>query len=204
MLLGHVASLDEDQAYVRVGYTQVRSFKWKAKQGKLRSVVELVESSRVEQQDKAGLVRVLGTSYLTHPRRRTSKVAWRCSTLDRFPVPRAAASSAIVSSLTPSPLYSLPKHPAVFLPTPPSSDHCNESLHTRRDNTAYTEHTFPSCRPTPARPKHRRPEEAHTIPAVPQPTTHSQPFTCRLPRPVLLLGATLLRTKASAIPSAVE
>ena len=33
------------------------------------------------------MVRVLGTSYLTHPRRRTSKVAWRCSTLIAFQFP---------------------------------------------------------------------------------------------------------------------
>lgn len=191
MLLGHVADHSEYQAYVLARCTQVRRIEGKAKQGKLRSVVELVGSTQAsnETRQTSGLVLVLDTSYLTHPRWRTSK----SHGVVALPLPRAASSAAIVSSLTPSPLYSLPEHPAVFLP-PPSSDPCNESLYTRRDNTAYTEHTFLSCRPYP--------NEA--IPAVTQPTTHSQSFTCRLPRPVLLLGATLLRIKASAILLAVE
>lgn len=80
LLLGHVASLGEVQAYVQVlavGYTQVKRFEGRAKQGKLRSVAELVESSRARQTPRQGRRRLawcwLGTSSLTHARRRTSK-----------------------------------------------------------------------------------------------------------------------------------
>jgi hypothetical protein len=50
LLLGHVASIDEFQAYVQVGYTQVRRCEGRAKQGKLHSVAELAESSRASRQ----------------------------------------------------------------------------------------------------------------------------------------------------------
>jgi hypothetical protein len=69
-------------------------------------------------QDKADVVSclVLGTSYLTHPRRRTSKSHGVDPVPLSLSLPRAA-SSAIVSSLTPSPLYSLSEHQSCSLPS---------------------------------------------------------------------------------------
>ena len=107
---------------------------------------------------------MLGTSYLTHPSTHLTlahvKVAWRCS------VPRVFRNCFITHSI--STLFALRtiNPAAVFLPPPPpSSDPCNISLYTRRDNTAYTDQTFLSCRPTaPSRLK-------KAIPAVTQPTT---------------------------------
>ena len=52
MLLGHVADHSEYQADVLVGHTQVRRIEGKAKQGKLGSVVEPVESTQASNETR--------------------------------------------------------------------------------------------------------------------------------------------------------
>ena len=134
------------------------------------------------------------------PRWRTSKShgvdpvpLFQCT----LPLPRAA-SSAIVSSLTPSPLYSLPdEHQSCSLPSTTQRASLQQiSIHAAITPPTPCKHSSSAVIPCtyPTKPLH----------TCCPPANHFQHFTCRLPRPVLLLAATLLGTKASAILSVVE
>lgn len=193
LLMAHVADLSEFQANVQVGYTQVRRVEGKAKQRKLRSVVELVESAQATRQ---GQGRRLVWSWClirhtspTHAGARQSRMALL---LFHFPAPRLPQqlfhhSLHLHFIRSQSILQSSFHLPARI----PATNLCIRAAITPPTQSTHSSRAVPI-----------RPNEA--IPAVTQPTTHSQSFTCRLPRPVLLLAATLLRIKASAILSAVE
>jgi hypothetical protein len=169
LLLGHVASLDEVQAYVQVfaaGYTEVRTYEGRAKQGRLHSVAELVECSRAGTKTRQTSSRVwclVRHTSLTHAGARQSRMALILFHSLSLTSPRRVFRNCFIthsiSTLFPlraSILQSSFHHPARIPAT---------NLYTRRDNTAYTEQTFLSCRPTV------HPFEASSIPAVPQPTT---------------------------------
>jgi hypothetical protein len=136
LLLGHVASLDEVQAYVQVfaaGYTEVRTYEGRAKQGRLHSVAELVECSRAGTKTRQTSSRVwclVRHTSLTHAGARQSRMALILfHSLSHFPAPRLPQLFHHSLHLHFIPSQSI--NPAVFLP-PPSSDPCNKSLYTPR------------------------------------------------------------------------
>ena len=172
----------------------MRRVEGKAKQDKLHSVAELVERA-VEPQDKADVWSwcLIRHTSLTHAGARQSRMAlFHSHALTHFPAPRlpqlfhhslrlhiipsqSHQSCSLPSTTQLGSLQQISIHAAIAPPTP--------STHSSR--------AVPPCAYPPI----------HTC--CP-PANHFQLLTCRLPRPALLLAATLLGTKASAILSAVE